>query len=287
MKVINLFDPWKSKLCTCPTKYSFSPYTGCSHACVYCYASSYIPNFFNCRPKKDVVKKLLNDLRKIDKKIYISMANSSDPYPPVERKLKLTRACLKLLVAHNCKLLIITKSNIVERDVDILSKAKVCVSFTITTLDENLAKKLEPYAPPPKERLNAVQSLIKAGIPTTVRLDPLILGINENEIESIVEASASLGVKHITSSTFKPRLDSWKRFRNTFPRVAEKLRDLYFKQGEKISNSYYLPKELRFKLMKRVREACDKFGLTFACCREGFIELNTSKSCDGSHVLYL
>ncbi|MEM1575120.1 MAG: radical SAM protein [Nitrososphaerota archaeon] len=285
MSIINLFDPWKSKLCSCPIKYSFSPYTGCPHNCLYCYASSYIPNFFMCRPKKDIVKKLMNNIKKIDKKIYISIANSSDPYPPLEKELKLTRECLNLLINNGFKILLITKSDIVKRDIDILSKAKVCVSFSITTLDENKAKKLEPNAPLPKERLNAAQKLIENDIPVSIRLDPIIPLINDDEIENLIKEISDIGVKHVTSSTYKARVDNWRRMSKVFPEEMKKLEKLYFKDGERISNSYYLPKEIRYKIMKKVKNACDKYGITFASCREGFYELNTSKSCDGSHLI--
>jgi DNA repair photolyase len=285
MEVINLFDPWKSKLCSCPIKYSFSPYTGCSHNCLYCYASSYIPNFFICRPKKDIVKRLMHDIKKIDRKIYISIANSSDPYPPLEKELKLTRECLKILINNRFKILLITKSDIVKRDIDILSKAKVCVSFSITTLDENKAKKLEPNAPLPKERLNAIQKLIENNIPVSIRLDPIIPLINDDEIENLIKEISGIGVKHVTSSTYKARADNWKRMSTIFPEEMKKLEKLYFKDGERISNSYYLPKEVRYNLMKKVRNTCDKLCITFASCREGFYELNTSKSCDGSHLI--
>ncbi|MFH8132551.1 MAG: radical SAM protein, partial [Candidatus Aenigmatarchaeota archaeon] len=156
MKVINFFDPWKSKLCTCPKKYSFSPYTGCSHSCLYCYASSYIKKFFNCRPKKDLLKKLEEDLKKVDKRFPISVSNSSDPYVPEEEKLKLTRDCLRYFAFHDCKILLITKSDLVLRDLDILSRMRSCVSITITTLNEEIAKKLEPKAPSPEKRIKAV-----------------------------------------------------------------------------------------------------------------------------------
>ncbi|MEM5793940.1 MAG: radical SAM protein [Candidatus Aenigmatarchaeota archaeon] len=285
MQVLNFFDPWKSELCTCPRKYSFSPYSGCSHACVYCYASSYIKNFFKCRPKKDVVKKLVSDLKKIDKNFPVSISNSSDPYVPEEEKLKLTRDCLKYFALHRCKVLIITKSNIVARDTDILSKMKACVSVTITTLNEEIARKLEPKASLPRKRIKALEILSKKGIPTVVRLDPVIPFLNENEIEDIVEVSTSVGAKHLVSSTYKVRPDNWRRFSFLFPEISKKLKDFYFKYGEKISNSFYLPKEIRFRIMKKVREACDKNKISFSCCREGFFELNNSKSCDGTHLI--
>jgi len=285
MQVLNFFDPWKNKLCTCPRKYSFSPYTGCSHSCLYCYASSYIKNFFNCRPKNNLIKKLNSDLKKIDKRFPVSISNSSDPYVPEEEKFKLTRDSLKLFTLKNCKILIITKSDLVCRDIDILSKAKACVSMTITTLEEDIAKKLEPKAPPPEKRLKALEKLNENGIPTAVRLDPIIPFLNDGEVEKIVKISASLGVKHIVSSTYKARPDNWQRFSLVFPEISEKLKALYFKEGEKISNSFYLPKQLRFEIMRNVRKACDKYRITFSCCREGFFELNNSKSCDASHLI--
>lgn len=285
MQILNFFDPWKNKLCTCPKKYSFSPYTGCSHSCLYCYASSYVKNFFNCRPKKNLIKNLEKDLIKIDKSFPISISNSSDPYVPEEKKFKLTRDSLRLFTLHNCKILIITKSDLVCRDIDILKKAKACVSMTITSLKEEISKKLEPKAPLPERRLKALEKLNEKEIPTAVRLDPIIPFLNEDEIEEIVKISASLGVKHIVSSTYKVRLDNWKKFSFAFPKISEKLKNLYFQKGEKISNSFYLPKQLRFDIMKKVRESCDKYKITFSCCREGFFELNNSKSCDGSHLI--
>ena len=179
----------------------------------------------------------------------------------------------------------ITKSHMVTRDVDILSKIKACVSITITTLNEEIAKKLEPKAPLPSKRIKALEILNEKGIPTVVRLNPTIPFLNEKEIEDIIEISASIGVKHLVSSTYKVRLDNWKRFSLAFPEISEKLKDFYFKYGERISNSFYLPKEIRFRLMKKVREACEKNKISFSCCREGFFELNTSESCDGTHLI--
>lgn len=284
MQVLSFFDPWKNKLCTCPKKYSFSPYVGCSHSCLYCYASSYIKDFFNCRAKKDLIKRLSKDLIKADRRFHVSISNSSDPYVPEEKKLKLMRDCLKLFSLSNFKILIITKSDLVCRDIDILSKSKACVSITLTTLSEEIARKLEPKAPSPERRLKALEKLNEKGIPTVLRLDPIIPFLNESEIEEIIKVSALIGVKHIVASTYKVRPDNWKRFSTIFPEISEKLRPLYSK-GKRISNSFYLPEELRFKIIKKVRDACENYGLTFSCCREGFFELNNAKSCDGSHLI--
>jgi len=282
MQALTLFDPWKSKLCTCPLKYSFSPYIGCSHSCLYCYASSYIKDFDKPRAKKEILKKLENDLKKL-KNPYVSISNSSDPYQHLEKKLKLTRDSLKILSRHNAKVMIITKSNLVLRDLDILKRIRVAVSITITTLDEKKAKKLEPNASLPEERIDALKKLNKEKIPTIARIDPIIPFINENEIEELVKKVAEANVKHIVSSTYKAKIDNFRRMKIAFPEEMKKLKEI-FKLGERISGYYYLPKELRFKLMKKVKNEAEKYNLTFAACREGFFDLNTA-TCDGSHLI--
>ncbi len=282
MEVLKSFDPWQSKLCTCPFKLSLNPYTGCEHACVYCYASSYIPNFFECRAKRNLLPRLKRDTEKLKGEL-ISISNSSDPYPSLEKKLKLTRKCLEILSKANCKIQMITKSTLVVRDIDILKKMKAMVALTITTLDDELSKKLEPKAPLASERIKAVKKLVKNKIPVAVRVDPIIPFLNDEQTE-LIRILASIGVKHITSSTYKVRRDNWQRFSLAFPKIAEKLKPLYFEKGEKIGRSYYLPKELRLRLMRKIKAEVERSGMRFACCREGFPEFN-SATCDGSWLL--
>lgn len=282
MNLISRFDPWRSTLCTCPPKLTFNPYTGCDHACVYCYASSYIPKFSDCRPKKDLISKLKIEAVRLEGEV-ISISNSSDPYPNLEANTGLMRQCLEVLCQRNCKIQIITKSNIVTRDADLLKKIPSMVSLTITTLDEKIAELLEPNAPPPAERLKAAEILIAKGIPTSVRIDPVIPSVND-EPEELIKTLASIGVKHITSSTYKIKPDNWQRFTMTMPQAAEKLKPLYFEKGEKRSGYTFLPRELRLKLMKNVRQKAEENGMKFGVCREGLSQLNTA-SCDGSWLL--
>jgi len=277
------FDPWKSKLCTCPSKYSLNPYTGCAHGCIYCYASSYIKDFFLCRVKPNLLESLRRELKKIPTNSLISLSNTSDPYAPMDAELKITRKCLETFKVYGMRVLIITKSNIVCRDRDLLKEMKSAVTITITTFKHY--KKLEPNAPTPFERLEALEKLSKDGIPTGLRLDPIIPMLNESEVEEILKSAKDCGVKHVTASTFKPRWDSWERISKAFPDIAEKIKRLYFKEGTKISNSWYLAQHIRKDLMVKVRQICDVFSLTFSSCREGFAELNTSSSCDGSHLI--
>ena len=283
MDIIRPFDPWRGKLCTCPDKYSLNPYTGCGHGCIYCYAT-YIPNFYKPRRKKDLLKRIKKDLEKTPSGSLLSISNSSDPYVPMDKKYEDIRKCLQLLRNYDFRVLLITKSDLVLRDIDIIKDLHSAVTFTITTLEKEVYSKLEPNAPEPEKRLQAIKELNKAGIPTGLRLDPIFPQLNDKEIEEIVKKANDARVKHIVTSTFKPRYDGWRRFERAFPEVAKNLKPLYFKQGEKISNAWYLPREIRESLMLKVRKECLKYDIPFATCREG-LGMNTSKSCDGSHLI--
>ena len=279
VNLISKFDPWHSKLCTCPPKLTFNPYTGCDHSCVYCYASSYIPKFFNCRSKKDLISRLKGEAAKLKGEV-ISISNSSDPYPNLEAKTCLTQKCLEILSKHDCKIQIVTKSNLVVRDIDFLKKIPSMVTLTITTDNDNISRILEPHAPPSSERIKTAENLIEKGIPVSTRVDPIIPFVNDTP-ENLIKTLASIGVRHITSSTYKIKPDNWQRFSIVMPKTAEKLKPLYFEKGEKIGRHTYLPKKLRLKIMKKVGVLAKNYGIKFGTCREGLSHLNTA-TCDGS-----
>jgi DNA repair photolyase len=280
--LISRFDPWRSSLCTCPPKLTLNPYSGCDHHCVYCYASSYIPRFQECRPKKDLLRKLQREASKL-KGETVSISNSSDPYPRMEATAGLTRRCLEILAESNCRIQVITKSDLVTRDDDLLSKAPSTVALTITTLDAEVARLLEPNAPPPAERLRAAENLIDKGVPVSVRIDPVIPLVND-KAEKLVAALAGIGVKHVTSSTYKIKPDNWRRFKVVMPDVAKKLEHLCFGDGEKLGGNILLPRDLRLKLMKNIRNLATANGMKFGVCREDLAQLNTA-ACDGSWLL--
>jgi DNA repair photolyase len=213
----------------------------------------------------------------------ISIANSSDPYPTIEAEKTLTRQCLKILTRYNCKIQIVTKSDLVTRDIDLFKKIPTVVALTITTEDEKTAKIIEPKAPPPEQRLKAIQTLVEAEIPTTVRIDPIIPYVNDNP-ENLIKTLSEIGVKHITASTYKVKVDNWQRLSLALPETAKKLKPLYFEKGEKTARYTYLPKDLRQKLMEKTATAAKKYGLKFATCRENLSYLNTA-TCDGTWLL--
>ena len=282
MPLISRFDPWQSGLCTCPPKLTFNPYTGCDHRCIYCYASSYVPNFTDCRAKKHLLDTLKREAAKLRGET-VSMANSSDSYPRVEASEGLTRRCLEILAGSNCKIQMVTKSDLVVRDKDLLSKAPSTVALTITTLDDNLSRLIEPSALPASKRLRAAEDLLRVGVPVSVRIDPVIPFLNDQPQE-LIEDLACIGVKHLTCSTYKAKPDNWTRLTQAMPKVAEKLKPLYFQQGEKIGGNTLLPKDLRFRLLTSMRDLSLAQGIKFGVCREGLAELNTA-ACDGSWLM--
>lgn len=275
--VLTEFDPWNSSRCTCPPKYSFCPYTGCPHGCLYCYITTYIPRPFEVRAKQNVLQRLARDLRKADlHHHYISMANSSDPYPPMEQEQRLTRGCLELFRERHVPVLVVTKSHLVARDATLLVDMRASVSLTITTLRRDVAARIEPQAPLPALRLQALRILAEAGVPCSVRLDPVIPGATDDEINDIVAAIAPY-CQHVVSSTVKPRSDGLRRLRHALPDVMDRLR--FIRRG----NTYYVPLQERRRLMRRVGRACREHGLSFATCREGFVM--DAPTCDGSHLI--
>jgi DNA repair photolyase len=280
--LISRFDPWRSSLCVCPPKVTFNPYTGCDHQCLYCYATSYIPNHRELRLKKSLLTTLRREVAKLNGEI-VAMSTSSDPYPTIEAERGITRQCLKIINQSCCRLQVFTKSDLVARDSDLLSEIPSVVCLTITTLDDELAKVIEPNAPSSSKRLKAIETLVAKGVPVVVRVDPIIPFLNDDPKE-LLSTLAGLGVKHITSSTYKVKADNWRRLTEALPQIAEQLFPLYFTVKEKASGNRLLPKEYRFKLIKNMHDTAIKNGMEFGACRESFPELST-KGCDGSWLL--
>ncbi|MEM1632605.1 MAG: radical SAM protein [Sulfolobales archaeon] len=287
-RVIRPFDPWNSPLCTCPLKWTVNPYTGCGHKCLYCYASSYIKDFFRPRLKERILADARRDLNSIPRGSVIELSASSDPFQPMEKDHMITYRLSREILSRGYKILYTTKApNILLEYKDLIERYhnRIAVAVTITTLNEKIASVLEPGAPPPSIRLKAIQELGKLGIPITVRIDPIIPYINSDDesIKRLVEKIAEVGALQITSSTYKAKPDNFKRISEAFPHLRKKLYDLYYVEGESFKGYKYLPKNLRREMMSMVREYAVSMGLKFATCREDLVELHTRNTvCDGS-----
>ncbi|MCD6323651.1 MAG: radical SAM protein [Desulfurococcales archaeon] len=251
LKIIREFDPWRSKLCTCPHKFTLNPYTGCAHGCLYCYARSYIKDFTRVRLKDKLLQRVLSDLNRIPKGALISMSESSDPYTPPEHRIGVTRKVIQAILSKGFRLLIVTKSDLVVRDEDLLSSGNAAVSITITTINDELARRLEPGAPPPSRRIDAVKKLTSAGVPVTVRIDPIIPFLNDSseDLSELVEEVANAGALQVTTSTYKARWDSLRRLSTAFPAIKDKLYDAYVERGVRVGGYFYLPPEVRLRYL--------------------------------------
>ena len=286
LQYIRPFDPWRQgSLCTCPFKYTVNPYTGCAHGCLYCYASSYIRDFFNPRPKKDFLRAAARDLSRIPPGSIINISSSSDPYQPLEAEMGLTRALLEM-IPESYVIEIVTKSDIVTRDADLLSRRASVVSLTVTTMDESLAARLEPRAPKPSRRVSAMETLSRAGIPVVLRLDPLVPGLNDDpeSIRAVVREAARAGARHVVTSVYKVKPDNVARVLSAFPDLEARFRKLYWEEGERIHGYLYASREYRARALKEVLRAARGYGLTFATCREGLLPPDPGVSCDGTHL---
>ena len=186
-----------------------NPYRGCEHGCVYCYARpshaylGHSPGLdFETKLlyKPDVATLLEKELRKPG---YVArplaLGSNTDPYQPIERTLKLTREVLEVMDRFNHPVSIVTKSAGVLRDLDILQELAgrnlVRVYLSVTTLDATLARKMEPRAATPLRRIEAIRALSAAGVPTGVLAAPMIPGLNDSEMERILEACAKAGAR--------------------------------------------------------------------------------------------
>ncbi len=190
-----------------PFDRSINPYRGCEHGCVYCYARP-SHSYVNLSPGLDFETRLFfkqNAARLLEDELAkpgyrcepITLGANTDPYQPVEKRLEVTRRLLDVLQRFRHPVSIITKGALVERDIDILAamaaQGLASVIVSVTTLDDELKRTLEPRAASPAARLRAIRRLRRAGIPVGVLVAPVIPAINDGEIEAVVEACARAG----------------------------------------------------------------------------------------------
>jgi DNA repair photolyase len=230
-----------------PFEWTINPYRGCEFACKYCYAR-YTHEFMEMREGVDFERKiyvkqqaawlLRQDLRKVKRGEQIAIGTATDPYQPAERRFEVTRGILEELAQHHAlDLGIVTKSDLVVRDIDVLQRVaehnSLCVNLTVTTVDARLARILEPRAPRPDLRLNAVRKLREAGIKVGVICAPVLPGITDSPaaLDKLVAKTKEVGGKYIyanplflkpcSAGVFLPFLEK------EFPKLVAEYRERY------------------------------------------------------------
>ena len=192
-----------------PFNRSVNPYRGCEHGCSYCYARptheylgfsaglDFETRILIKEQAPELLRRELSSRRW--KPQVVAMSGVTDPYQPLERELRLTRGCLEVLAEYRNPVAVITKNELVTRDVDLLSRLAehhaASVSVSVTTLDADLARNMEPRTSTPERRLSTIAKLAAAGVPCRVMVAPVIPGLTDHEIPAILGAAADAGAK--------------------------------------------------------------------------------------------
>ncbi|HXZ81664.1 MAG TPA: radical SAM protein [Terriglobales bacterium] len=272
-----------------PFKWTINPYRGCEFACKYCYAR-YTHEFMEMRNgedferkiyvKQNVAAQLRRDLKKTKPGEMIAIGTATDPYQPAERRYQVTRAILEEFAHHlGLEIGIVTKSNLVLRDVDVLRRIaehnQISVNITITTLDTQLARILEPRAPRPDLRLEAVRTLSRYGLETGISCAPVIPGITDSmrNLAPLVAAAKEAGARHIfanplflkpcSAAVFLPFLE------REFPQLVESYRKRYQERA-------FVPTAYRKRISQMMSALKKKHGMLLRSERLAELEAETS-----------
>jgi DNA repair photolyase len=257
-----------------PFTWTINPYRGCEFACKYCYAR-YTHEFMEMRDGVDFEQKIFvkqhaadllrQELRQVKPGEEIAIGTATDPYQPAEKQFEVTRAILEDLSRHQgFEIGIVTKSNLILRDVDVLQRLaknnKLFVNLTVTTMNVDLARLLEPRAPRPDLRIEAMGKLNEAGVNAGVICAPVLPGITDSprDLESVVRATAEAGGKYIFANSLFLKPCSAAVFipflAREFPHLVESYRQR-FKDRAFLSSSY---RKRLSQLMARLRV---KYGI--------------------------
>ena len=254
------------------TRHCFDPYNNCEFNCVYCDSGVQRQNDFRdfstpVYVKLNAPQLLARELTRLKRKGVVSLGVATDIYQPAEEKYRVTRQILEVLKEHNCPFAIGTKSDLILRDLNLISEASekswCCVSLSLTTLDENLAKLLEPNAPSPKRRLEAVKRLSNEGITAGIWLAPIVPYVtdsNEN-IAQVVEAAVENGARFVLGVGLDMRDPvRFKRFlEKHFARLVPKYERLY--KGRDRPCTYYPDEFYLYGLYRKFISMCQSYGV--------------------------
>ena len=257
-----------------PFTWTINPYRGCEFACKYCYAR-YTHEFMEMRDGVDFEQRiyakqhaadlLRQELRKVKPGEDIALGTATDPYQPIEKKLEITRAILQEISRHSgLEVGIVTKSAMVARDIDVLREVaknnRISVSFTVTTVDAELARILEPRAPRPDLRLEALKKLREAGIRAGVICAPVLPGITDGpkQLEAVVKAAADGNASYIYANPLFLKPCSAAVF---LPFLKEHFPNLVSEYDRRFKDKAFLPTAYRKRISELFGKLRAKYGI--------------------------
>ncbi|MEG0240751.1 SPL family radical SAM protein [Anaerorhabdus sp.] len=252
------------------TKYNMNIYRGCCHGCIYCDSRSdcyHVENFDEVRAKEDALRIIRDDLRRKKVRGVVGTGAMSDPYNPFEEKEQLTRHALELINAYGFGVEIATKSDLIVRDIDVLKEIKehspVLVNITITTMDDELCKIIEPNVCVSSKRFEALKKLSDAGINTGILLMPNLPWLTDSDenILELVKKAYECGVKYIYSGFgVTLRMNQRDYFYNKLDQYFPGLKEKYQK---KYRDNYSCAIPMVKTKCKMFTEACNKYGIIY------------------------
>jgi DNA repair photolyase len=257
-----------------PFTWMINPYRGCEFACKYCYAR-YTHEFMELRDglefeRKIYVKQhsawlLRQELTQVAADESIAIGTATDPYQPAERRFEITRSLMEEFARHQgLKISMVSKSDLILRDLELLraiaSRNQVTVCITITTMNTDLARILEPRAPRPDLRMRAVKKLVNAGVRAGVNCAPVLPGITDSpqDLDALVRAAAEAGAAFVFTNTLFLKPCAEKIF---MPFLEERFPRLVSLYRERYSRNAYLPEQYQRRIEQLVRRYCDKYGI--------------------------
>ena len=262
--------------------YGMNIYRGCSHGCIYCDSRSkcyhFTHPFEDIEVKQNAPELLEAALKSKRKKCMIGTGAMSDPYMHCEEELQLTRRCLEIILQYGFGVTLLTKSDRILRDIDLLEKingeTKCVVQMTLTTFDDDLCKIIEPNVCNTKRRIQVLQEMQKRGIPTVVWLTPILPFINDTveNIQAILEECARVGVKGIICFDMGLTLREGDR-EYYYAALDKHFPGVKHKYIERYGNAYELPSPKAKELMSVFADACRKYGILYKP-KECFAYLN-------------